>query len=59
LLLVFSILGVGCTTTTITTTDAKGSIVTTRTISPAPGIVQAIGIAVGETLTAILETQQP
>lgn len=45
-----------CATVITTRTDSKGAIVTTRTTSPAQGVVEAIGVAVGGALDAALQS---
>ena len=44
-----------CTTTVVTTTDAKGGMVTTKTTSPAQSVVTAIGTATAAALVNALQ----
>ena len=44
-----------CTTTVVTTQDAKGGMVTTKTTSPAQSVVTAIGTATAAALVSALQ----
>ena len=43
-----------CATTTVTTRDAKGAIVTTMSTQPAEGVIPAIETAIASALDALI-----